>query len=139
MCVSLHFRACQMQSSANDVPSHTLQHLSSLKGLVGSCPNMESSKMWKRRNVDRGAPRHSLVNSASMRACLQMTRVCLAAGCSWIHQDLSSVASERESSWPVRVVVVRSLEFSWRRCSLVVWPNVLPLGFVGEQRCKRWQ
>ena len=44
--MSLHFRACQMQSSANDVPSHVLQHLSSLKGLVGSCPNLESSKMW---------------------------------------------------------------------------------------------
>ena len=35
--MSLHFRACQMQSSANDVPSHALQHLStqSVKRRVG--------------------------------------------------------------------------------------------------------
>ena len=47
--VCVHFRACQMRSSANDVPSHALQHLSSLKNLVCSCPNLDSSK-----NVDAG-------------------------------------------------------------------------------------
>ena len=44
--MSLHSCACQTQSSANDVPSHALQHVLSLKGLVGSCPNLEKSKMW---------------------------------------------------------------------------------------------
>ena len=42
------------------------------------------------------------------------------------------------SPWPVRDVVVRYPDFWWRRCSLVVRPNVLRSGFVGEQRCKRW-
>ena len=84
VCVSLHSCACQMQSSANDVPSHALQFLLSLKVWLAV------AQIWKvrrcgRRNVDRGAPRNCLVNSTSKRACLQMTRVCLAAGCSWIH------------------------------------------------------
>ena len=38
----------------------------------------------------------------------------------------------------MRVVVLQTLEFWWGRCSLVVRPNVLPSGIVGEQGCKRW-
>ena len=136
MCVSLNFRACLMKPSANNIPSHTLQHLS-LKCLAGCCPKEANSMMWtpergwicsaafsRQQNVDE-----SLSTDDEGVPCSRVL----------INHPVCRASRRSMSSRPVRVVVVRSLELWWRRCGLVVRPLVLPSRFFGEPPCQQWQ